>query len=83
MGYAANPDKNGEENPLGWFKYDDWTDAEKELYMGYRKHNDKVMAEIGTPEQKTEYFTYNTDHPIDCELRRIFNTELFKGVTFR
>ena len=53
MGYAANPEKNGEENPLGWFKFDDWTDAEKELYMGYRKHNDKVMAEIGTPEQKT------------------------------
>ena len=25
MGYAANPEKNGEENPLGWFKFDDWT----------------------------------------------------------
>ena len=63
LGYSTNPNVDQNDNDLGFFGYDDYTEKEKEDYLGFRKHNEKVMAEIGTGPEAKEY-VINQDRPI-------------------
>ena len=64
LGYSTNPNMEENDNELGFFKYDDFTEEEKQDFLGFQKHNEKVMAEIGTL-REVEEFIINQDKPVD------------------
>ena len=64
FGYSTNPNTEKNDTELGFFKYDDFTEKEKEDFLGFQKHNEKVMAEIGTL-REVEEFIINKDKPVD------------------
>ena len=43
LGYTTDP-AGGEDNDTGFFKYDSYSEEDKETFMGFRKHNEKVLA---------------------------------------
>ena len=44
LGYSNNPNVKTNDNELGFFKYDDFTEKEKEDFLGFRKHNEMVLS---------------------------------------
>jgi hypothetical protein len=82
LGYTTDP-SGGEENDTGFFKYDSYTEGDKESFMGFRKHNEKVLAQIGTPESMNQKFVYNVDKPVDFMVKEIPALDIARKNSYR